>query len=514
MKDRKNISQKLLLIAFLKKWPLHLFLLPVFFIFHLYVQYSGLLDHKEVAFSFLKVAAGLMLFFLLMKLILKTTVKAAVITTLFSGLFLFFGDLKQAFSLIPILNHLAHYKILIPLLLILMIVAFYIIRRSKSLTRSTLFLNILLLIYLVIDTVKSASLFQNKMELNNTDLLLKSTDTSPTKDVRLPNIYYIVLDGYPSTPYQQEELGVKKNYLDSSLSAKGFYVLKNPRSNYNKTAFSMAGTLSMNYFSKIDSVFRIAPYYYNKAIKIVKTTPVLSLLKQNGYNLYNLSIFDLLNYPAFKKELFISISTTQIVFYNTIWSSLRRDLTWQLFPNLVKKQLQEKRMNMKKFSSPQRGYNNKVLDSLSKFPVDSLRLSPIFVYAHLLMPHFPYFYDSTGYPYPDEAIYADSILTDKNKFLNYIVYTNHKIDTLISQLIKKSDGKDIIVIQSDHGSRDILNWSRKEDVFRNYTAFYFPDKDYRLLYDSMSNVNTFRVILNKYFGQQLPLLPDKSYYIK
>ena len=33
-----------------------------------------------------------------------------------------------------------------------------------------------------------------------------------------------------------------------------------------------------------------------------------------------------------------------------------------------------------------------------------------------------------------------------------------------------------------------------------------------LLYPSISPVNTFRVVLNSYFGENLPLLEDKSYY--
>ncbi|MEK7225221.1 MAG: hypothetical protein AAB221_06025, partial [Bacteroidota bacterium] len=76
-----------------------------------------------------------------------------------------------------------------------------------------------------------------------------------------------------------------------------------------------------------------------------------------------------------------------------------------------------------------------------------------------------------------------------------------------------SAGNDIIILQSDHSIAD-MDWSRKNDAFKNYSAFYFPDRDYRQLYPGMSNVNTFRIILNKYFGQQLPLLPDKSFYTR
>ena len=49
-----------------------------------------------------------------------------------------------------------------------------------------------------------------------------------------------------------------------------------------------------------------------------------------------------------------------------------------------------------------------------------------------------------------------------------------------------------------------------ENIFSNLNAFYFPNKDYSRLYDSISPVNTFRVVLNTYFNAQLPLLKDSS----
>lgn len=493
----------------LETWPLHLILLPVYFIGHAYIQFSGLLDIHETAISFLKVTVGIVLFFLLLNLILKKTSKAAVFSTVCASFFLFFGDIKNIFSQLPVLHHIGHYKILLPLLFVFLLFVFLKIRRSKQLIRSTLFLNVLFLIYFSIDAVKLFYPGQKGIGMTKTNLSPVDKDNTG----RLPNIYYILLDCYPSKGYQEEVLGIKNNYFDSSLALKDFYLIKHSRSNYNITAYSMAGTFGLNYFSNIDSNFRMSPLFYNKAMRIINNSPVLTLLSESGYKLYNLSIFDFQNHPALKKELFISYSTTQMIFFNTLWSSFRRELGWKFFPGLVKKLESINKMNIRNFLNSQKEYNSRLLDSLSIFPVDKNGKSPFFVYAHLLMPHFPYFYDSSGKPYSDDAIYTDSLITDKSKFANYIVYTKNIIDELITKLLKKSAGKDIIIIQSDHTVAN-MNQSKKEDVFRNFSAFYFPDKDYSLLYDGMSNVNTFRVVLNKYFGQKLPLLPDKTYYIR
>jgi hypothetical protein len=43
-------------------------------------------------------------------------------------------------------------------------------------------------------------------------------------------------------------------------------------------------------------------------------------------------------------------------------------------------------------------------------------------------------------------------------------------------------------------------------------AYYLPEGGERLLYPSISPVNSFRVVLNAYFGAELPLLPDNTYF--
>jgi hypothetical protein len=45
-----------------------------------------------------------------------------------------------------------------------------------------------------------------------------------------------------------------------------------------------------------------------------------------------------------------------------------------------------------------------------------------------------------------------------------------------------------------------------------FNAYYFYDKNYRLLTPDISPVNSFRVILNQYFGMNLPLLENRSYF--
>ena len=42
-------------------------------------------------------------------------------------------------------------------------------------------------------------------------------------------------------------------------------------------------------------------------------------------------------------------------------------------------------------------------------------------------------------------------------------------------------------------------------------AVYFPDKDYSELNNINYPVNTFRIVLNKYLDQQIPVLPPRYF---
>jgi len=47
--------------------------------------------------------------------------------------------------------------------------------------------------------------------------------------------------------------------------------------------------------------------------------------------------------------------------------------------------------------------------------------------------------------------------------------------------------------------------------FSILNAYYFPDQDYSDLYDSISPVNSFRVVLNRYLGAAYPILEDLTF---
>ena len=495
--------------------PFHLLLLPLFFIIKMLNQYSGLIELSDSIPAFLKIVAGLLLFCIIIYFLSKDLRKAALITTFLGVIFLFFGDIKQGLSKIEFLSFFNRYRFFIPFIAVLSFIIVYKLARAKSHFRLTLFINLLLISYIIFEVWKLSGSpngnDNNKQVFKYIDPVNKMQTTA---EKEIPDIYYLLLDCYPSSNFQKEMLGISNDYFDNYLREKGFYVVKNSSSNYNRTAFSLASTLNMEYLDWLDSTGHVTSFDYNKALQYINSASLFSILKTNNYDFNNLSIFDFGYTAPIRKENFLSVSAGTVIFFNTLWHVIKRDFFPK--PFAVNENLNIGLSDdgiLKNKYEPLKKYNKEILDSLFSLAGKKKDSKPTFLYAHLYMPHFPYFYDSSGRAVSTDSLYNDSLITDRSRFSGYITYTNKIVTRLLDTLFQNGAGKNIIIIQSDHGIAD-FDFSRKKDAFKNYIAIYFPDRNYALLHDSISNVNTFRIILNNYFNMNVPLLKDSSIYLK
>ena len=146
--------------------------------------------------------------------------------------------------------------------------------------------------------------------------------------------------------------------------------------------------------------------------------------------------------------------------------------------------------------------------------------APLFVFAHMLLPHEPYVFHADGrYKSPAEA----ATMTREQSYVDQLAYTNRKIEELLDVLLARTPPP-VIIIQADEGpfprrylaDNDSLDWRDASErelrrKFRILNAIYFPDGGYNELYDDITPINTFPVLFNKYFDEEIPLLPDVSY---
>jgi hypothetical protein len=147
------------------------------------------------------------------------------------------------------------------------------------------------------------------------------------------------------------------------------------------------------------------------------------------------------------------------------------------------------------------------------------------VFAHLILPHPPFVFDAEGKPleppYPDDIHDADMFPGTPDEYLKgyalQVEFTNRQIQSVVDQLLDASPTPPLIVIQGDHGPRNLIDWSTPEkgcllESAAILNAIYFPGEDYADLYPSITPVNTFRIILNEYFATGLSLEEDRTYY--
>jgi len=317
-----------------------------------------------------------------------------------------------------------------------------------------------------------------------------------------PDIFFIIFDEYASSLSLEKHFHYNNNKLDSTLKTNNFFISSHSGSNYNSTPFSIGSTLNLDYFNR--------PLYLQKTITKVRMQAAQSInnselpmyLHKNGYQILNFGLFDLKDSPS----KFSGFSTNSFIlpFYGeTLWGRIKRDILWNSIKIFGSKNIH--RDDEKVFQENMKNFD------LSVSELNTQSNTPKFVLSHFLMPHSPYVIDSTGkrinFNYQKATI--DSSI---NAYINQLAYTNKLIAIVSEAANKKFTRPRIVIIEGDHGFRDlkISDSLGHENHFMNLNSYYFSDRNYDLLYDSISPVNSFRVILNKYFRTDLPLLKDSS----
>jgi len=81
---------------------------------------------------------------------------------------------------------------------------------------------------------------------------------------------------------------------------------------------------------------------------------------------------------------------------------------------------------------------------------------------------------------------------------------------VVDRLIADSAQPPVIILQGDHGPP--VGGASAADRMSILNAYYLPGDAALFPYASITPVNTFRLVLVKYFNAQLPLLDDVALY--
>lgn len=496
------------MIKTLPPFPRHVFLLPAFFILHVLNSYYGLIPgNVYLTYSFYYcLLSGILL--LTGRFITGSFSKGGMLTTGLLIIFYFFGachDLLKSLA-----GMLASYTIVLPIILLLVIAwTVYLRKHTGTFRKGHRYLNILFTLFLLLEIAQLAyNILTGKQKENNyahrsTPVLKNLGQQQDRED---PDIFFIVFDEYTSSLALQKYLNYNNTHVDSTLLKNNFYVASKAQSNYNSTPLSITSCFNMSYIDKPLEGTKPTAKEGLQAWHSLKMSLLPKLLSENNYEIYNFALSDLNDHPVSTSRYFTR-SEILPLYQETLWGRIERDIWWNVFklniPVLHKKRERE-------YTSEANAYIDRNLKNL-RLTIHELNKQTArkkFVFTHIMMPHAPFYVNETG------QLQEQQVLTsvfDRSLYLKQLAYCNRWIDSLAKAANQSFSRPRVVIIEGDHGFRDANTLTGiREKQFMNLNAYYFSDKDYRLLYDSISPVNSFKVVLNKYFQAAIPLSKDST----
>lgn len=467
-----------------------------FFLIHGYNEHRGLIPVHQLLLLLLALLGASLLLFVISGWWYKSYRKAGLFTSFALIIVLFFGAFQDFFAGFSFTAGLSRLLYFLPLCLIaLLIVLIGLKKTKKPLYKPLLFINVLLLCYIIMDIGRLIFPGQPPGRYDAQGEKPLICDTCPR-----PSIYLVLLDEYMGSQGLQEFFRYNNQAFEDSLRQEGFRVVQHPKSNYRLTLFSMASLLNMDYLDGIGEASIKNRYAYSSAVRGMRNNAVSAWLQSLDYRIVNYSPFDLAQAPA-KYHTGLLPDKAGLITSQTLWYRVAKYL-----PDfLVAKGLMP-------------GWERKIEDNYTRNNEAVLRgvlqpnaakdKRPVFTYLHLMMPHLPFVFDSTGKrttPFRERKSYTLEEVDDA--YLQYLVYTNRKILAFLRKLKQQDNGKAVILLMSDHGYRGTARKNNKL-AWYNFNAVYLPNGQYAGWYDGMTNVNQFRVLFNTLFHQRLPLLKD------
>jgi len=498
--------------SFFKTRPVFLVLLPLFFIYSGYNELFGFLTVKFILINLLFVLIGTLIVSAFAYLIFKNSKKTSVFTFFFCLLCLVFGYLHDSLKQFAGLSFLTKFTVLLPVIIFLfLLLIVYLRKRKAGFTELYLFLNLLFVILLLSEIPNSIKRYRLDKSVHNLiDFRFNAfNEYHPSRqlaDSLKPDIYFLVFDAMSSSKSLQADLGKNNYQLDSFLQQQGFYIAANARANYNWTIHSLSSTLNMDYLPIwIAPVMNDAKAYFWGSSSILNNS-LFSILKKEGYQIKSFQPVSYAN-PDWPGVSYFNSLKENHYYFKTLPGRIYRDIFWN-YLKIDNNFIKEKQMQI----IDARNLEKKTYFDTTKALIKNsctLTGNPKFIYGHFMLPHEPYTFDSTGKVKTAEQTIIKRKEEDAGAYFNQVVYAGKVIKELVSYIQQNNKKNTIIIVEGDHGYRT-PEGNKAGYTFQNLNAVYFPDQKYDLLYDSLSPVNTFRIVLNKYFSARLPLLKDSS----
>jgi hypothetical protein len=316
-----------------------------------------------------------------------------------------------------------------------------------------------------------------------------------------PNMYLLLLDGYPRGDTLASVYGYDNTWFEDALGGLGFAVARNSRSNYPQTPLTLASMFNGAYLEDIAALRpppESAQEQYRRLMAALNVAPMANFLRQAGYEIDSIP-------SSFRNDALTTADQTfdsgQITSfeYSLLMHSQLAPLIVGFVPDFL--------------MSQQRDRFRATLDRLVA-EASRDRGRPAFLFAHVFSPpHAPLVFGREGQrlPLPD-CVPATCDLWEFppdawDRLPEQIHYTNGEVLKAVSQIVR-SDPTAIIVLMSDHGSR--RDPADLDEFFHNFFAARTPG--FQPFPANIAPVNVMRLLVSMASGQALDPLAYRAWF--
>lgn len=471
------------------------------------------IEEMELLSSLRTLLIGLlltMILFLLGRCIFRTWHKSAFFTAIVVVLFTSYG---QVFDLLqkPVFGiFIGRHRYLAGVYLILLILGAWLIARMKRVKVWTRILNLagIVLVLLPAFQITSYAIRKADYDRKQAETASPLSQASQLVPGENPDIYFIILDTYTRADTLQEEFGFDNSGFLDALRKLGFYVADCSRSNYAHTRLALSSAMNLNYLDDLGvdlskdtrDIASLNPYIVHSFVRDqLSQIGYKTAAFRTGYRFTDFADADIYFRPAKNFLFFPFIEPFEYLFIkNTAFR-----FVMDTHPDLVEKYFKE-------LNFPFSDQYWRVVSTLDDLPGVAQIDDPKFVFVHLDVPHHPFIFLPDGSINPERKYYPGVYMPDdmeirKQGYINQVKYINNAILPVVESILENSKKPPVIILQGDHG---LQGGGR----VRILNAIYLPGGAGDSLYPSISPVNTFRVVFNRYFGTHYELLDDRTYY--
>jgi hypothetical protein len=334
---------------------------------------------------------------------------------------------------------------------------------------------------------------------------------------RRPDIYYIVLDCLGRPDVLSRIYHCDLTPFTTALQRSGFHVLAEGRTNYSQTVHSLGSTLNMTYLP--GGAGRSRGSYRRGLAESIRHSGVAAALAGAGYR------------TVVVNSGYSGTSGIKADEHVRPWWALR-EFTMSLLEETPLGDAGEVARRIPCL-------RNRVVDPRVMLHVGRIRYgleripqlareseAPVFVFAHMLMPHPPFVMDRTGHitgKYAQVFSLADRKATARQReaylagYREQTLYIASQMERVVAAILANPGREAVIIIQGDHGPGFGLDSSSVErtDLEERLSIFNAirvpPGYDFRP-WPGMTPVNTFRLLFNTLFGTRLEHLEDRSFF--